>query len=72
VVEVWWHGRVGRSSGIRRLSRVMGEFPADNIFNTCGEVVDPVKALEHPMAGYRAGLEQRVRRLRRLEKENAV
>jgi hypothetical protein len=31
---------------------VVGEFPADCIFYSSGEVVDPVKAFEKLMAGY--------------------
>jgi hypothetical protein len=46
---MWGHGR---ASGIRCPSLVVGEFPADYIFNSSGEVDDPVKAFEKPSADY--------------------
>jgi hypothetical protein len=39
------------ASGVRCPSRVMGKFPADYIFYSSGEVVDPVKAFEKPASG---------------------
>jgi hypothetical protein len=60
-VEIRGHGRVDRASGVRCPSRVVGEFSADYIFNSSGEVVDSVKAFEKPSAGHLTSREQRVR-----------
>jgi hypothetical protein len=54
-VEVWWHGRVFHSIGVRSPSRMVGKFPAYYIFSTSDEVVDLVEAFEEPTTGNRAG-----------------